>query len=36
MLNWIVSNRTVFDIETVCGQKLYIYSTELFELELFD
>ena len=21
---------------TVCGQKLYLYETELFELELFD
>ena len=25
MLNWIVWNRTLFDIETVCKQKLYIY-----------
>ena len=29
MLIWIVWNRTVFDIETV-----YLYSTELFEIEL--
>ena len=30
MLNWIVWNRTVFDIETV-----YLYLTELFGIELF-
>ena len=30
MLNWIVWNRTVFDIETV-----YICKTELSEIELF-
>ena len=42
MLN---GNIIVFDIETVltlfwnltlCGQKLYLHYTELFELELFD
>ena len=31
MLNWIFSNRTFFDIEPV-----YLYSTELLEIELFD
>ena len=52
MRNWIIWNRTVFDIETVftlnwinielvwlltvCKQKLYLYETELAELELFD
>ena len=36
MLNRIVWNRTVFDIETMCKQKSYLYSTTLFELELFD
>ena len=49
MLNWIVRNRTVFDmvclteqfeIKTVLtfhyvSKKLYLYSTELFEIELF-
>ena len=30
MLNWIVLNRTVFDIDTV-----YLSETELFEIELF-
>ena len=41
MLNWVVWNRTVFNIETVLTfncvqQKLYVYLTKLFELELFD
>ena len=30
MLNWIVWNRTV-----LCKQRLYLYWTEMFELELF-
>ena len=30
MLNWIIWNRTVFDIEMV-----YLCSTELFEIEQF-
>ena len=30
MLSWIVWNRTVFEIETV-----YLYETELLEIELF-
>ena len=30
MLNWIVWNKTVFDIETA-----YLHKTELFEIELF-
>ena len=30
MINWIVWNRTVFDIETA-----NLCSTELFEMELF-
>ena len=48
MLNWIVWNGTVFDIETELfnielfwhltarKQNLYLYKTELAELELFD
>ena len=28
-------NRTVFGLETVCKQKLYLYLSELFEIELF-
>ena len=30
MLNWITWNRTIFNIEHV-----YLYKTELFEIELF-
>ena len=51
MLNWIASNGTVFDLETVltpngfiqyrpvltvCKKNLYLYLTELAEVELFD
>ena len=43
MLNWIVRNGTafvcsieLFEIELFLTLKLYLYKTELFELELFD
>ena len=48
MLNWIIWNGTVFDIETVltldwivwhltvCNQNLYLYLSELAEVELFE
>ena len=48
MLNWMVWNGTVFDFETelfnielfwhltVCKHNLYLYWTELAELELFE
>ena len=48
MLNWILWNGTIFACQTelfeielllhliLCKQKLYLYKTELFELEQFD
>ena len=35
MLNWILKIELFWHL-SVCAQKLYIYKTELFELELFD
>ena len=35
MLNWITWIEEFWYLN-VCGQKLYLYKTKVFELELFD